>query len=284
MRALVAGLAAGFVASTALAELPEAPDQDWIRLFNGQNLDGWTPKIRGYEPGVNFGDTFRVVDGLLTVSYDQYETFDSNFGHLFYDEPFSHYVLRVEYRFIGDQAPDAPDWARRNSGAMLHSPGPETMPVMQDFPISLEAQFLGGLSDGNPRSTANLCTPGTNVVYQGEFTTTHCMNSTSDTFDGDQWVLAEMLVLGSERIEHYVNGDKVIEYEDMTIGGGSVSGHDPAMKPDGEPAGEGYISLQSEGHPVQFRRVELLNLKGCMDPSSSAWRDYFVNPDPAACD
>ena len=284
MRALVAGLAAGLIASTALAELPDAPDADWIRLFNGQNLDGWTPKIRGYEPGVNFGDTFRVVDGLLTVSYDQYETFDSNFGHLFYDEPFSHYVLRVEYRFIGDQAPNGPDWARRNSGAMLHSPSPETMPAMQDFPISLEAQFLGGLSDGNPRSTANLCTPGTNVVYQGEFTTAHCMNSTSDTFDGDQWVLAEMLVLGSDRIEHYVNGDKVIEYEDMTIGGGSVSGHDPAMKPDGEPAGEGYISLQSESHPVQFRRGELLNLKGCMDSASPAYRDYFVESDPAACD
>ena len=266
------------------APVPDARPADWLALFNGENLDGWTAKIRGFETGENFGDTFRVEDGLMTVAYDAYDSFDSRFGHVFYQQPFSHYWLRVEYRFVGEQAPDAPNWAARNSGAMLHSPPPSTMPAMQDFPISLEVQFLGGLSDGNPRSTGNLCTPGTDVVYRGEVASEHCMNSSSPTFDGDQWVMAEILVLGSSRIEHYINGDKVIEYEDMTIGGGSVSGHDPAMKPDGQPAGSGYISLQSEGHPVQFRRVELLNLKGCMDRNSPAYRDYFVEPDPAACD
>jgi hypothetical protein len=261
-----------------------APQSEWMQLFNGENLDGWIPKIRRYPAGENFGDTFRVVDGLLTVAYDAYDSFDARFGHLFYERSFSHYWLRVEYRFIGEQAPDGQSWATRNSGAMLHSPPPESMPELQDFPISLEVQFLGGLSDGNARPTGNLCTPGTNVVYQGEFTTAHCINSTSETYDGDQWVMAEVLVLGSSHIAHYVNGDKVIEYTDTTYGGGNVAGHDPAMKPDGEPIGEGYISLQSESHPVQFRRVELLNLKGCMDRRSPAYRDYYVEPDPAACD
>jgi hypothetical protein len=270
-------------APTQSAPVPAAPAADWLRLFNGQNLDGWTVKIRGYPPGENFGETFRVVDGMLTVAYDAYDSFDSRFGHVFYAEPFSHYWLRVEYRFIGEQAPGGESWATRNSGAMLHSPPPSTMPALQDFPISLEVQFLGGLSDGNPRPTGNLCTPGTNVVYQGEFTTAHCMNSSSPTLDGDQWVTAEILVLGSERMEHYINGARVIEYEDMTIGGGSVNGHDPAMKPDGQPLGSGYISLQSESHPVQFRRVELLNLAGCQDRNSPAFRDYFVTADPAAC-
>jgi hypothetical protein len=269
--------------SAQSAPLPQAPAEDWIELFNGIDLDDWTVKIRGFPAGENFGDTFRVEDGLMTVAYDAYDTFDSHFGHIFYNEPFSHYWLRVEYRFIGEQAPDGASWATRNSGAMLHSQAPETMPKMQDFPISLEVQFLGGLSDGNARSTGNLCTPGTNVVYRGEFTTQHCMNSSSPTFDGDQWVTAEVLVLGSSRMVHYINGEQVIEYADMTIGGGSVSGHDPAMKPDGQPLGAGYISLQSESHPVQFRRVELLNLKGCMNSRSQAYRDYFVEPDPEAC-
>lgn len=279
--AVACGLCAAAVAAPVAAQVPGAGD--WVPLFNGVDLDGWTPKIRQYPAGENFGETFRVEDGLLTVAFDAYDTFDARFGLLFYEQPFSHYRLRLEYRFVGEQVPGGPDWARRNSGVMLHSQSPETMPEAQDFPISIEVQFLGGLSDGSPRTTANLCTPGTNVVYRGEFTTAHCIGSSSPTFDGDQWVAIEVLVLGNERIVHYVGGEPVIEYAAMTIGGGAVSGHRPEMKPDGAPLGEGYIALQSESHPVQFRRIELLNLKGCMDPASPAFRSWLVAPDPAAC-
>jgi hypothetical protein len=272
------------IASAQADIRPEAPAADWIALFNGKNLDGWTAKIRGYPPGENFGDTFRVEDGLLTVAYDAYDSFDQRFGLLFYEQPFSHYWLRVEYRFIGEQAPDGPSWATRNSGAMLHSQAPATMPVWQDFPISIEVQFLGGLSDGNARSTGNLCTPGTNVVYKGKFTAEHCINSTSPTLDGDQWVTADVMVQGGARMVHYINGEPVIEYQGMTTGGGNVSEHRPELLVQGAPLREGYISLQSESHPLQFRRVELLNLKGCMDPRSPAFRDYFIEPDLASCE
>jgi hypothetical protein len=96
-------------------------------------------------------------------------------------------------------------------------------------------------------------------------------------------VAIEVLVLGDERVVHYVNGEPVIEYGPVTIGGGSVSGHRPEMKTDGTPLGEGFIALQSESHPVQFRRVELLNLEGCMDPASPAYRPWYVEPDSASC-
>jgi hypothetical protein len=280
MRLVIA--ACGLLPLLAVAQ-PSAPPGEWLQLFNGKNLDGWTPKIRGYPAGENFGDTFRVQDGLLTVAYDAYDKFDSRFGHLFYKQPFSHYLLRVEYRFIGNQAVEGPSWATRNSGAMLHSQAPETMGLMQDFPISIEMQFLGGLGDGKERATASVCTPGTNVVYQDKFTNAHCIHSSSPTFDGDQWVTVEALVLGGTRIVHYVNGRPVMEYQGTTTGGGNVSGHDPALLLSGAPLREGYISLQSESHPVQFRKVELLNLKGCMDPRSPEFRGYFVEPDPAAC-
>ena len=261
-----------------------AESQEWIPLFNGIDLESWNAKIRRYRPGENFGDTFRVEDGLLTVSYDQYERFEGRFGHLFYAQPFSHYRLRLEYRFVGEQIAGGPDWAIRNSGAMLHSQAPETMPNDQDFPVSIEVQLLGGSGDGNPRSTANLCTPGTNVVYRGEFTTAHCINSNSPTFDGEQWVEAEILVLGGARVAHSINGEIVIEYKSMTTGGGAVSGHRPEMQPEGAALSEGYIALQSESHPVQFRRVELLDLKGCMEPASPNFRSWFVEPDPTDCD
>lgn len=260
-----------------------ADEEEWVALFNGQDLNDWIAKIRRHPVGENFRNTFRVEDGLFTVSYDGYDEFDEQFGHVFYKDPFSHYRLIVEYRFIGEYLADTPEWAYRNSGVMVHSQDPETMPPDQDFPISLEVQFLGGLSDGNPRPTGNMCSPGTHIEYAGKFNDTHCINSTSPTFDGDQWVVAEVLVLGADRIVHYINGEAVIEYENTTFGGGVVSGHRPEMKPDGESIGEGYISLQSEGHPIQFRRVELLNLKGCMDPKASNHKRYFVADDPDNC-
>lgn len=264
---------------------PQSPDTtEWISLFNGHDIDDWVAKIRTYPAGENFADTFRVEDGLLTVSYDGYETFDNRFGHLFYKKPFSHYRLLVEYRFIGDPAPGTEEWAYRNSGAMVHSQDPFTMPPAQDFPISIEVQFLGGLSDGKDRSTGNMCSPGTHIEYQGKFNSEHCISSNSATYHGDQWVVAEALVLGNDKIVHFINGEKVIEYAHPTTGGGVVANYRSEMKPEGQALGEGYISLQSEGHAIQFRRVELLNLKGCMDPQARNYKSYFVANDPSACE
>jgi hypothetical protein len=282
-KAAVLAIALALPLASRAQDVPGAGD--WMRLFNGVDLEGWIVKNRNYPPGDNFGATFRVGDGLLTVNYDQYGgRFDGRYGHLFYERPFSHYRLRIEYRFVGDQVPDGPDWAIRNSGVMLHAQAPDTMPDDQDFPISLEMQFLGGLGDDGRRPTGNLCTPGTNVVYRGQFTTTHCIDSSSPTFDGDQWVLAEAQVLGADRIEYSINGRVVIGYEQPTLGGGAVSGHRPGLLVEGALLGEGYIALQSESHPVQFRRVELLNLEGCMDSRSPSYRAWIVEPEPSACD
>ena len=234
----------------------------WLPLFNGEDLSGWTPKIRGLEPGEDPARTFRVEDGLLTVTYDGYDDFDNQFGHLFYRTPYSHYRLRLEYRFVGEQAPGAPGWAYRNSGVMLHSQDPATMLAGQDFPISIEVQFLGGRGDGKARPTANMCSPGTHIVYQGKFTDTHCVPSAAPTFHGDEWVQIEVLVRGDEEVVHYVNGQVVMAYGGLTTGGGVVSGHREALKPEGQPLRAGYIALQSEGHPIQFRNIELKDLSG----------------------
>ncbi len=282
---MISGYSAAGVILLLSSVCQAQPDvEDWIELYNGQDLDDWVVKIRGYPAGENFSNTFYVENGLMSVGYEGYGDYDERFGHVFYKHPFSHYRLLVEYRFTGDQAANAPGWATRNSGVMIHAQDPATMPDDQDFPISLEVQFLGGLGDGKARPTANLCSPGTNVEYQGKLDTTHCIESSSPTFDGDQWVTVEALVLGSERVVHYVNGEAVIEYANTTYGGGVVSGHRAEMKPDGEPISSGYIALQSESHPIQFRRVALLNLSGCMQPAASNFKSYYVEPDPESCD
>ncbi len=268
-------------AAGALAQ--NDPDQkEWIELFNGKDLKNWAVKITGHDLNDNFGNTFRVENGVLKVAYDQYDAFDRKFGHIFYREKFSHYIVAVEYRFVGEQVAGGPDWALRNSGVMLHCQSPESMRRGQDFPISIEVQLLGGTGSGE-RPTANLCTPGTNVVMDGKLVTQHCINSSSKTYHGDQWVRVEAKVLGDATIEHIVEGETVLKYEKPQIGGGAVNDFDESVKKDGTPLTEGYISLQSESHPIEFRKVELLNLAGCMDSKASNYKSYYVKADNSQC-
>jgi hypothetical protein len=251
----------GTTATTTPTDQPAAAtNEGWIQLFNGRDLNDWQVKITGYPLGENFGNTFRVEDGLLQVRYDGYDSFNERFGHIFHNRPFSHYLLSMEYRFVGEQATNGPGWAIRNSGAMLHGQDPATMGLNQDFPISIEVQLLGGGGEGT-RPTANLCTPGTHVVKDGKLFTPHCVNSSSETYHGDRWVRVDVLVLGDSLMTHIVEGDTVLSYTQPQIGGGNVGNHDPAVKQDGQLLGEGSISLQSESHPVDFRKVELFDLQ-----------------------
>jgi hypothetical protein len=256
--------------------------KEWIQLFNGKDLEGWDVKIAGYDLNDNFGKTFRVENGVMKTAYDRYGQFNNRFGHIFYRQKFSYYIVAAEYRFVGEQTPGAPDWAFRNSGIMVHSQSPQSMKKDQDFPICIEVQLLGGKDTGE-RSTANVCTPGTNIEMNGRLVTQHCVTSTSATYRGDQWVRVEAEVLGDEEIRHIVEGQTVLSYQKPQIGGGNVTNYDPAVKKDGMLLKEGYISLQSESHPVEFRKVELLNLAGCTDPKASNYKTYFVKSDNSQC-
>jgi Domain of Unknown Function (DUF1080). len=260
----------------------DAEQKEWTPLFNGEDLDGWTPKITGHPPGENAGATFRVEDGRLTVGYDAYDQFDGQFGHLVSDTTFSHYVMAAEYRFVGEQAPGGADWATENSGIMVHAQSAETMTRDQDFPVSIEVQLLGSAGQ-DERPTANLCTPGTHVVMADTLTTTHCINSSSDTYPGDEWVRVEARVLGDSLVQHRVNGTPVLEYTEPQIGGGMVAHADPSVKNDGTMLSSGHIALQSESHPIQFRTVEVLNLRGCTDPDATNFKSYYVADAPSRC-
>ena len=231
----------------------------WVSLFDGKTLDGWTPKIVGHELGEDPYDTFRVVDGKIVVRYDKYEgPFDGRFGHLFYETEYSHYRLRLEYRFLGEQVEGAPDWAFKNSGVMVHGQPASSIGVRQAFPVSIEVQLLGGSGSGD-RPTGNLCTPGTNVVMDGKLHTRHCTNSSSPTFHGEEWVRAEIEVRGDRLVRHLINGVVVLEYTgtqyDPTDGDAKK-----LIKGDNLALYGGTISLQSESHPIEFRKIELLPL------------------------
>lgn len=257
-------LALAIAAPVAMAQDANNEDDQsaWTPLFNGEDLTGWTPKIKGRPLGDNYADTFRVEDGLLKVRFDKYEgEFNERFGHLFYERPLADYRLRVEYRVVGEQAEGGPPWANRNSGVMIYGQAPETMHRDQNFPVSIEVQLLGGQGGERPRPTANLCTPGTHVRLRDRLHTTHCTNSTSPTFQDDEWVTVEIEARGGESIKHFVGGELVLEYSQ------------PQFDPDDADAKRlldsgvdkmltgGTISLQAESHPFDFRRVEVMKLQ-----------------------
>lgn len=262
----------------------DASKEEWVSLFNGKDIKDWFVKIQHHETGDNYGNTFRVEDGIIKVRYDQYDKFNEQFGHLYFKQPYSYYHLKFEYRFTGDWRKDAPSYTILNSGIMYHSQDPRTMPKEQDWPISIEMQLLAGLPDGKPRPTGNMCSPGTHIFYQGKLDTRHCINSSSKTYLPEAgWIKAELIVLGDSLITHIINGDTVLQYSKPQIGGDVVNRYDPKEKADGKILDRGFIALQSEGQPVDFRNVKLLNLEGCMDKNSRRFKSYFIKSNPELC-
>lgn len=245
------------IAIVCCTSKPQQHEEEWIKLFNGKDINDWIVKIHHHDPGVNFGNTFRVEDNMIKVRYDQYGDFNDQFAHLYYKTPFSHFHLKLEYHFTGELQKGAPVYTNLNSGVMFHSQDPRSIRKEQNWPISVEMQFLAGLGDGNPRPTGNMCSPGTDIVYNGQLYDSHCLNSTSRTFDKDEWVKAELIVLGDSLVTHIINGDTVLQYTKPTMGGGVVDGYDSTIWQPGKPLTSGYIALQSEGQPIDFRNVEL---------------------------
>ncbi|UZR92435.1 3-keto-disaccharide hydrolase [Chondrinema litorale] len=286
---------------TTEAESNKAAEaEDWITLFNGKDLSGWDIKLSGYDLNDNYNETFVVEDSMIRVKYDNYDEFNDAFGHMYYKDPFSYYKLVFDYRFVGDQLKGGATWNVRNSGVMLHSQSAESNEFDQDFPVSIELQLLGGLNEGE-RYTGNVCTPGTAVVMGDTVNYNHCINSTSKTYNGDQWVHVEAIVLGGESMSFIIEGDTVLSFDQPQITKGFIDADGESVGEDwgsfgvtrdeadwvskgGEVITEGYIALQAESHPIDFKNIKLLNLCGCKDEKAKNYKSYYLKDAPELCE
>ena len=270
--------------------------EEWVSLFNGKDLNGWNIKIANHSLNDNFNNTFQVQDSMIRVVYDEYEDFDDKYGHMYYKTPYSYYKLRFDYRFLEEQTSGGENWNVRNSGVMIHSQSAKSNAFEQHFPVSLEIQLLGGLNKGE-RTTANLCTPGTAVYFNGKLDYTHCITSESKTYNGDQWVHIEAIILGNESILHIIENDTVLKYTRPEIDSSflskdykgkdwdnfGVTNKEIWLDKAGKPIGEGYIALQAESHPIDFKNIELLDLCGCMDKKAKNYKSYFIKNNSMKC-
>ena len=271
----------------------EISKEDWESLFNGKDLTGWEIKIKDHSLNENYKNTFRIEDSMIRVVYSDYEKFNNQFGHLYTHKPYSYYKLRLQYRFVGDHLPDAPNWADRNNGVMLHSQSAQSVNLNQNFPVSLEFQFLcGNGKDTVP--TGNVCTPGTFITHNGKLFLGHIQNSNSKTYLKNEWISAEAEVYGDSLVRHIINGDTVLTYTNPMIGEGFVSNNNSWtwagitdsliwINKANTPLKEGHIALQAESQPVDFRRIEILNLVGCTDPKAKNYKTYYVRSDNSQC-
>jgi len=230
--------------------------EKWVSIFNGKNLEGWTMKISGYPLGDNFGNTFRVENGILSIRYDQYDSFRNKFGALYYDRKLSNYRLKAEYRFVGETTVGAPTWGYRDSGVQYHSPAPNSLGLKQPFPVCLEYNLHGG-NGKDERPVGEICASGTMVEINGQKNSSFCTPpAVKRTFHGDQWVTLEIDVQGKV-IKHFVNGEEIIRFENPKYnpaheqGKTFIKGSDDAVK-------DGYVSLQSNSHPIDFRKIEIM--------------------------
>jgi hypothetical protein len=261
MPRVIAATAILAVASCAgQARQPEG--EYWQSLFDGKTLDGWTPKIRGFPLGENYRDTFKVRDGVLRVSYENYDKFGERFGHLFYKTPFKAYKLRLDYRFIDGTPADTAAWALTNSGVMIFSQDPRSMAVGDSFPVSVEAQILGQV-DGVKRTNGNMCSPGTNVTMNGVLVTEHCINAPTPALPNGTWVQFEIDVLPDGQVVQKQNGVVTITYSNPELDPeGRMANSKPLIAAaNGKLAlDSGYICLQSEGAPIEFRNIQIMEL------------------------
>lgn len=238
----------------------QAADDDWKPLFNGRDLSGWTIKIAKHPLGENYNDTFRVEDGILKVSYDKWDKFDRQFGHLYTNQAYSNYILRLEYRITGKAPEDSPPWAKLNSGVMIHSQSPLSLALDQEFPASMEFQFLAtGATAG--KQTANVCTPGTNLEMNGKFTEDHIIDSRSKLYPLDQWVSVEVEVHGNREVIHRINGEEVLRYQHPQLDPKDESAQ--RLLAAGAPLqlSFGHIALQAESQPIWFRNIRIKQLE-----------------------
>jgi hypothetical protein len=217
-------------------------------LFNGRDLSGWCVALEGRRPGEDPNGVFRVSDGVMRVSGE--ET-----GGIVSEKSYRDYVLRVEYRWVGKSVGSRLGMAA-DTGVLYHSQG-EMFAWNGLWMRSFECNILRGrtgdfiiVSDKGAPVRYAATVEGRVVADEANISNWFRLGSWANTEDTPdvfperrygEWNRLEIVCDGS-RVEHWLNDVLVFEAENLT-------------------PSQGRIQIQSEGHPVEFRRIDLKALR-----------------------
>lgn len=208
----------------------EEKEEGWILLFDGQSTEHW----RSYNKGSFPEEGWVAQDGALTVLSD------GGGGDIITKHKYGDFILKLEWKVQ----------KAGNSGIFYRAMEQPTQPIYWSAP---EFQILDNQNhpdadrgeNGNRKAASLydlLPAQPQNAKPHGE------------------WNSAKIVADGST-IEHWQNGEKVVEYELWTnewyemIRNSKFSEH-----PEFGDAREGHIGLQDHGNRVSFRNIKIKEL------------------------
>jgi hypothetical protein len=217
--------ALGLLLGAGCRSTPAPPARDGsLRLFNGQNLDGWLSYLSAH--GLQTQDVWSVQDGILVCKGEP-------MGYLYTTQTFQNFKLIVEWRWPADKKPG-------NSGILMRING-----APQKLPRCIECQLKSG-SAGDLFGFHGMALEGpAERLHQikghalgGDFTALPRL-ATAENPPGE-WNRAEITVQGGA-ITVFINGVKVNEAQ-------------------GAEVVRGPIGFQSEGGEIHFRTIRIIPL------------------------
>ena len=192
-----------------------------IELFNGQNLDNWNIIVDSEDGEPQ--DLFYVEDGIM-------HTLGDPFGYIRTRESYANYKLHLEWRWTNEPS---------NSGVLLNVQGKEMI-----FPRCVECQLMHGKAG--------------DIVLMGKGTAITIKDSTyTVASEENRYLVIPKFEDSSENPAGEWNSYDITSKDgnlEVIVNGvlqNSASGMNLT---------EGNIALQSEGAPLQFRNIYLIEL------------------------
>ncbi len=205
-RSMAIGVATAALSLTAGAELPSADaveQGDWISLFDGESLDGWS--TRAVEADLDY-TWWRVADGAIEA--DSMERGDQDYVWLYSDDEFDDFILRLKFQAFRDNPgnsgvqvrsrydeTDGPGWLN-GPQVDIHPPGPWRTGMIWDETRGNQRWLYPEVPDGG-WVDESMAVDGLTFYYAD---------------DEPAWNSLEITALGT-RLKAVLNGVTVMEYD-----------------------------------------------------------------------
>ncbi len=207
-------------------------EEGWKLLFDGETSEGW----RGYNKD-SFPAGWEIVDGTIHCHESgRGEAGGEKGGDIIYDEKFKNFELKLEWK-ISEGG---------NSGIFYLAEEVEGQPIWQSAP---EMQILDNTEHPDGRDSIHSAGALYDMIGVGK----------DKVKPVGEWNKVKLLVYDG-LVEHWLNGEKVVEYHLWTPEWEEMVANSKFPKYNEDwvnVAEEGYIGLQDHGNAVWFRNIKI---------------------------
>ncbi|MEM1222191.1 MAG: DUF1080 domain-containing protein [Verrucomicrobiota bacterium] len=239
----------------------EAPlEEGFVRIFNGENFDGWYLKLRNDDEELA-KRIFAIEDGMIHVFNDSFpDEYELNTGGnethglIYTEKVYSKYILRFDYKWGSRIANNFDDW-QYDAGLYYH--------VIDDkiWPVGIEYQIRYDHTTGRNHTGDFIRPKGTRFVWHATEDGSHYLHpddggkrykkkswqlyaKPTENFNAlnGEWNECEVIVMGDEYAIHKLNGEVV----NMAV----------KLKPDA-----GIFGFQSETAEIFYRNIRIKELE-----------------------